>query len=141
MKLSAPILAAILTISASGQAFAAASARDWQALNVEVGGRLLKGVPFSSPCFSNLDGLAVTPNIAACDSARAGYDDEREFQVYFFSPHISLSRSPSCAKQCFRRIYDHTVGDMPALSPAVSSRLSCPRKPYALASLRNMPHR
>ncbi|KAJ6507782.1 hypothetical protein C8R47DRAFT_1099539 [Mycena vitilis] len=49
---------------------------DWQKLNSTVGGRLLKGVPFSSPCFSDLDGLTVTPNLTACDAVRSGYDDE-----------------------------------------------------------------
>ncbi|KAJ7145103.1 hypothetical protein C8R43DRAFT_1012823 [Mycena crocata] len=53
-----------------------ATSRDWDDLNVAVGGRLLKGVPFSSPCFSNLNGVAVTPNVTACDAVRTGYNDE-----------------------------------------------------------------
>jgi hypothetical protein len=47
-------------------------------LNETVGGKLLKGVPFSSPCFSNLDGHARTPNLTTCDSVRSGYNDERK---------------------------------------------------------------
>ncbi|KAJ7679147.1 hypothetical protein DFH06DRAFT_1278863 [Mycena polygramma] len=49
---------------------------DWQELNSTVGGKLLKGVPFSSPCFSNIDGHTLTPNLTACDAVRSGYDDE-----------------------------------------------------------------
>ncbi|KAJ7822099.1 hypothetical protein B0H14DRAFT_2370924 [Mycena olivaceomarginata] len=56
--------------------WATATLGDWNVLNTTVGGRLLQGVPFSSPCFSSLDGHPTTPNPAACDAVRSGYDDE-----------------------------------------------------------------
>ncbi|KAF8134776.1 FAD binding domain-containing protein [Mycena galopus ATCC 62051] len=56
--------------------WAIATSSDWDALNAAVGGRLIKGVPFSSPCFSNLDGQAQPPNPTVCDVVINGYDDE-----------------------------------------------------------------
>ncbi|KAJ6620105.1 FAD binding domain-containing protein [Mycena sp. CBHHK59/15] len=67
----------LLAIAHCGHS-AATSRRDvdWDGLNLEVTGRLQKGVPFSSPCFSVLDGVAVSPNATACDAVKTGYDDE-----------------------------------------------------------------
>ncbi|KAJ7111997.1 hypothetical protein C8R44DRAFT_632447 [Mycena epipterygia] len=75
MKLSSAILTIFLAFPGR-QTIAIATSDDWHDLSVEVGGRLLKGVPFSSPCFSDLDGIAFTPNITACDVVRTGYNDE-----------------------------------------------------------------
>ncbi|KAJ7707323.1 FAD-binding domain-containing protein [Mycena rosella] len=72
MKLSS----VLFTISLLSHRPAQATSRDWQDLNIQVGGRLLKGVPISTPCFSDVDGVAVNPNLTACNEVKAGYDDE-----------------------------------------------------------------
>ncbi|KAJ7272964.1 hypothetical protein C8J57DRAFT_1063477 [Mycena rebaudengoi] len=66
---------ALISIFVVHSARAAATSGDWHRLSLEVGG-LIKGVPFSSPCFSVVDGLEVTPDTVACDAVRTGYDDE-----------------------------------------------------------------
>ncbi|KAJ6545042.1 FAD-binding domain-containing protein [Mycena vulgaris] len=76
MKLSALLSAISLASYSYHPTIAGATSRDWHNLSVHVEGRLLEGAPFSSPCFSNLDGLASHPNLTACDAVRAGYDDE-----------------------------------------------------------------
>ncbi|KAJ7488991.1 hypothetical protein FB451DRAFT_1349558 [Mycena latifolia] len=76
MKLSGILSAIFLTSHGHHPTATAATSQDWLDLSVQVGGRLLKGVPISSPCFSNLDGVAINPNLTACTEVRTGYDDE-----------------------------------------------------------------
>lgn len=91
MKLSVILSGILLALPGSLQTRSNATSRDWQDLKSSVGGRLIKGVPFSSPCFSNLDGIAVSPNLTACGVVRTSYDDERTLVVV----SVLISRSQS----------------------------------------------
>lgn len=51
----------------------------WNAFNSSLGGSLGVGIPWSEPCFSNFNGLNVTPNAAECAFVQANYfDSHRE---------------------------------------------------------------
>ncbi|KAJ7472781.1 hypothetical protein FB451DRAFT_1134378 [Mycena latifolia] len=76
MKLSGILSAIFLASHGHHPTATAATSQDWLDLSVQVGGRLLKGVPISSPCFSNLNGVAINPNLTACTEVRTGYDEE-----------------------------------------------------------------
>ncbi|KAJ7168625.1 hypothetical protein C8R46DRAFT_1267923, partial [Mycena filopes] len=52
------------------------TAQDWRDLDTQLEGTLLKGIPFSSACFSSLDGVPSGPNVTACEAVKTGYDDE-----------------------------------------------------------------
>ncbi|KIK56952.1 hypothetical protein GYMLUDRAFT_1012473 [Collybiopsis luxurians FD-317 M1] len=48
---------------------------DWNALNNTVGGRLFTAIPFSSSCFSEVNGHSVTPDQEQCDIIQQNYSN------------------------------------------------------------------
>ncbi|KAJ6561924.1 hypothetical protein B0H19DRAFT_1143029 [Mycena capillaripes] len=99
---------------------------DWRDLNATVGGRLLKGIPFSSPCFSIRDGHPMTPNPTACDAVRNGYDDE--LLRSNISGAYMITQWETCqssAQQCLLDYLD-PENSSPSLPPQTCSSGSIP---------------
>lgn len=63
----------------------------WEFLNATLGGRLEKGTPVSSPCFSVVGGKNVTVDSNACAAVQKGYTDPT-FRASIFGAYMNVSQ-------------------------------------------------
>ncbi|THU84693.1 FAD-binding domain-containing protein [Dendrothele bispora CBS 962.96] len=64
-----------------------ATPEQWTALGRDLGGRLHTALPFSSPCFSTVNGVDVGRNETECAAIRQGYTSST-FRSPLFSPRM-----------------------------------------------------
>lgn len=111
------------------------SAEDWETLGRDVGGRLLKGVPFTEPCFSN------AWNSSECITIRNSYLDEGECYPSLVLGAGYIDVADSGAFEPYWSVYPDTMGNVPDVRRAVPVELRFSRRYSTDFTSSNMPAR